>query len=322
VMSGERLELLRRSWSYIVTWCEAHAPVTAGAFRPGADEAALTAAQEHTGREWPAQLLAWLRLADGVDQSFDSVILPAGFAPLGVEHIVESWEMMTTIAADVYPGEEVDAAEREQAGSRSSAFLRSWLPVASDFGGDWLFIDLRGGDRTGCVGHFWKAEGFVAPAPRWNDLAGMLENLANTLRNGRWVDADRPEYDLVRVIEDGALRWKSGPTSEWTRANPPMLTPDELRNEAWMLAKLHNWTDQAIIDRLQLPAELMGQFRREWDREAEDRMRAIELEHDDDGDEDEPDATQPGTIRKVILKASRAPRPDEADPPITDASDT
>src|SRR4051794_20420455 len=117
LMGDDRLELLRRSWSYIGTWCGAHAPGNAGAFQPGADEAALTAAQEHTGREWPAQLLAWLRLADGADQSFDSVILPPGFAPLGVEHIVGSWEMMTTIAADVYPGEEVDAAEREQAGS-------------------------------------------------------------------------------------------------------------------------------------------------------------------------------------------------------------
>jgi len=129
-MSDDRLETLRRSWSYIVTWCEAHAPVTAVAFQLGAEEAALTAAQERTGQQWPEQLLAWLRLADGVDRSFDAVILPAGFAPLGVEHIVGSWEMMTTITADVYPAEEVTAAETEQAGSRSSAFLRSrqlWL---------------------------------------------------------------------------------------------------------------------------------------------------------------------------------------------------
>jgi len=74
-------------------------------------------------------------------------------------------------------------------------------------------------------------------------------------------------------------------TSEWKRANPPLRTHDELRNGAWLLSVLHNWTDEAISDHLQLLAELMTQFRREWDREEEDRRRAVELEDEDEEDE-------------------------------------
>ena len=278
-MTDDRVEVLRRSWSYIIDWCAAHAPVTAAAIQGPADQAALAAAQERTGRAWPEQLLVWLGLHDGATSSSASLI-PPGFEPLGVDQIVEYWEMLTGIWAEMGLDDELAAGEAQPAGSPAVGFLGSWLPVAANFGGDFLFVDDRLGDPRGCVGQYYRDDGFTR-APRWDDLAAMLESAAETLRVGRWFEPHRPDDDLVRVVEDGELRWTSGPAWEWQRDNPPLLTPDELRQEAWNRVYLHGAPDQSVIEALGLSAEQMADFRTQWARE--DQERLDDEDDDDDG---------------------------------------
>jgi hypothetical protein len=87
-------------------------------------------------------------MSDGVAGSSDPGILPMGFVPLGVGHIVEKWRMLTDIAVEVWPADELAQWEGEPAGTKAFGFLRSWLPVGSNFGNGWLFVDLRPGPRS------------------------------------------------------------------------------------------------------------------------------------------------------------------------------
>ena len=210
----DRVELLRRSWASIVDWLETHAPATAAALLGPADEAALAEAQEATGRAWPEQLVAWLRMNDGGGRSSDSEVLPLGFLPVGVDWIVRNWRMMVDISDEVWGPEEVAAAEAQPAGSMSGPFLRSWLPFGDDTGGDLLFVDLRSGTQSGCVAGFEHDNGgFNRPAV-WPDIAAMLEDVAAALQTGRWVHPNDPEFDQVPVVENRKLHWELGPSSQ------------------------------------------------------------------------------------------------------------
>jgi len=202
---------VRRSWASIVRWLEMHAPVTAAALHGPVDETSLVAAEAETGRMWPPQLVAWLRMNDGGGRSLDSQILPMGFLPLGVDWILTNWRMMVRISDEVYGPAEEASAEAQPAGTYSSPFLRSWLPFGDDTGGDFLFVDLRPGAKSGCVAEYVEADAFTRP-PVWRDIAAMLEDVDHALHTGRWVHPNEPEFDEVPVVENGRLRWDFGPS--------------------------------------------------------------------------------------------------------------
>lgn len=210
-MTEDRVDLLTRSWTFVVSWCRAHAPATSVRLQGPADDAKLTAAQAMTGLVWPEQLLAWLRLTDGVTLSWDAQLLPLGFAPLGVDEITGTWDSMRAIFASVFPAEQLATAESQPAGSEAAPFLPSSLPVASNMCGDFLFVDLRRGPATGCIGHFFEGEGSMGRPPPWRDLAHMLEDLAASLRSGRWSHPHQSDSDFVPVIENGVLHWRPAP---------------------------------------------------------------------------------------------------------------
>jgi cell wall assembly regulator SMI1 len=209
-----RVELARRSWTSIVRWLEAHAPASAAALHGPVDEAALTAAEEETGREWPEQLVAWLRMNDGEGRSGDAEIVPLGYLPLGVDWILRNWRMMVEISEEVNGPEEMAAGEAQPAGSRSGAYLRSWLPIGDDTSGDLLFVDTRPGTQSGSVSDFEHDNGGFTRPPVWPDIAAMLEDVAAALRSGRWVHPHDPDYDMVPVVRDGKLHWDFGPSSQ------------------------------------------------------------------------------------------------------------
>jgi cell wall assembly regulator SMI1 len=193
-----------RSWGEVLAWCRLHAPATAAAIRGPADDAALRDAQAEMGVRWPQELLAWLRLTNGAEPSLDGQMIPVFYAPLGVEEIVGEWKMLT---ASTIPAEEVLAATAQPAGSDCSAFLPSWIPIATDFCGGYLFADLRSGARHGCIGEWYAEEGFSL-GPTWDDIVHMLDTVAFALRAGHAGDWDP---DMRAEADNGRLTWVRGP---------------------------------------------------------------------------------------------------------------
>ncbi|HYH51556.1 MAG TPA: SMI1/KNR4 family protein [Acidimicrobiia bacterium] len=215
-MGGDRAELVRESWSAIVDWCSAHAPLSAAALHGPAAETALTAAVESTGMRWPDQLLSWLRMSDGAGRSLDAAVIPSAFVPLGVDDIVAFWRSLSGMPSGGIA--DVSAAAAESAGSDSPVFLDQWLPIAANFCGGYLFLDLRPGPRHSCIGDFDDVDGFCGP-PAWDDVAHMLHSVASALHAGPG-DTD---HDAVPTVDAGRLRWVDGPTSLELRANRQAL---------------------------------------------------------------------------------------------------
>ena len=278
-MRDNRVELVRRSWGEVLAWCREHAPATAAVIHGPADEKALTEAQAEMGLAWPEELVAWLRMSDGAGCSLDAGVIPWVFVPLGVEHIVEYWRMLIEVADENVPADRIAAAAAQPAASVSAGFLRAWVPVAANFCGSYLFIDLRRGERRGCVGKFDHDDGFTLP-PIYNDIARMLDNIAFGLRTGRWVDPGDPEEDAVPTADDGRLRWEEGPSTVWNRAHHPTLTPQELRDQAFRLA-YSGHPDDEVAARLGLSAQQMAELRAEWDAQEEERLAELERENED-----------------------------------------
>lgn len=81
-MADDRTALVQQSWRNIMAWCRKNAPVTADNLRGPASEEALTAAQGEMGYDWPAELLAWLRVGDGAHRTIHADVI-LGFHPNG-----------------------------------------------------------------------------------------------------------------------------------------------------------------------------------------------------------------------------------------------
>ena len=265
-VSEHRVELVRQSWGEVLGWCRQHAPVTAAAIEGPTHDQALSDAQAQTGLVWPEPLLAWLAISARVSDSFEPGVIPPGFVPLGVDDVVRSWRMLTDISARVGRADELAQWEHEPAGSNSSEFLHSWLPIASNFANAWLFVDLRPGPRVGCVGRFEDDLGFMGP-PAWDDVAQLVGAVAAALREQRWVDGQG--YALVPTVSQGRLRWEDADEETETYWDPKggevRRGSDDLPARVMMLYA-QDYDDAEIADRLGITvgrvAELRDEFRR------------------------------------------------------------
>jgi len=210
-VNDDRVELVRRSWTAIVEWLETNAPTAAALLHGPADEAAITLAEKDTGRQWPEQLKAWLRMNDGEGRSGQAEVLPMGYLPLGVHWIVQNWVVDVHVTEDLSAPEEIAAGEAQPAGTNATPYLRSWIPIGDDTSGDNLFVDLRPGPLSGSVAEYEpESGGFTSPV-LWRDIAAMLEDIAAALHRGRWVHPHDPRLDMVPEVKDGRFGWTSTP---------------------------------------------------------------------------------------------------------------
>ncbi|MCA1832882.1 MAG: SMI1/KNR4 family protein [Actinobacteria bacterium] len=203
-MSDERTALVQQSWRNIIAWCRENAPVTADTLRGPASEEALAAAQAEMGYEWPAELLAWLRVGDGALRTLQGDLIPPGFIPMGVDQIMGDWRLMIEVIGDIVQPEEVKSSEGAPAGTYSAAWCRSFIPIGDYTTGDLLFIDLRSGPQSGCIRE-WEDGAAHLRKPNWDSIASMLADIDQALRAGQWGD---DETGRIPTVENGALRWK------------------------------------------------------------------------------------------------------------------
>ncbi|MDQ0676671.1 cell wall assembly regulator SMI1 [Arthrobacter pascens] len=222
-------------WTDIVRWLSINAPVTAKTIRAPAPEPLIRSFEQAAPNGWPSDLSTLYRIFDGTELSTAGDILPR-YRPLPLEEAEKVRRMMLSIMAEV--GAEANAeferrisspiyrnlravgeahssvpvpephkpydpadAEADEAGTRAWIFISSFLPIADNGAGDFLFVDLRAGRQHGCVSEWFKDDADWRPAV-WSSVEELLDETLTSLRTGRPVFFSRPS------VTDGSLHWE------------------------------------------------------------------------------------------------------------------
>jgi cell wall assembly regulator SMI1 len=172
-------------WDRVERWLERFAPRWRAMLGPPATSAELIAVRQTIGTRLSPDLGGWWRRANGIRHSDAGTppgsLIPGFFDPYSTDRAIETWRMYLAIQRDVYPIDQHEEMDRyiahlmsQPAGTNPSdwIWLPAWVPVATNGGGDALFVDLREGPLRGCVTRFHKDAGSV-PDPQWPSLAAM-----------------------------------------------------------------------------------------------------------------------------------------------------
>jgi hypothetical protein len=163
-----------RAWERIDTWLAEHAPVTVATLRPPADDRLIAAVQRAVGVPLPPELVASLRRHDRVGREPGAFAFQEYMHPLSSEGIVDGATVMCQVLEDLG----LD-------GLVGGWWHGRYVPVASDYGGDLLFLD---GQRLG-----WHYE--AGDATFDGGYADLLERTADALWTGD------------PLVVDGVLQW-------------------------------------------------------------------------------------------------------------------
>jgi cell wall assembly regulator SMI1 len=175
------------SWTRIENWLREHAPVTLASLRPPASAAQLRAARDRLGLDFAESLSASLERHDGVEATRACFCLPATFAPLSVDEIVQAHASLLGVLEDVGPQ------------ARGEWWDPNWLPFAQSVGADLLVVDCAPGPDGGRLGVFDHTLGARFDA---TTLAGLLGAVADALESGQ------PLNNRRATPRDDALRWE------------------------------------------------------------------------------------------------------------------
>lgn len=224
------------AWDSLEAWMRANAPEALARLRPGASDAALTAAARRLGFPLPEEVKAFYRRHDGGDLGlFD------GQEFLSLQAMVESWNVKRGVAAD---GPEIDDDEAPH-GVKGVWWSPGWLPIA-DTDGFGFYLDLdpaEGGTRGQII--YWAsdagAESLVAPS-----LADWFESYVADVQAGNVLWLDDGYFSRLDEMEDASAASRSAPErlaasetessadagridrawdafEEWLKANAPEL---------------------------------------------------------------------------------------------------
>jgi cell wall assembly regulator SMI1 len=185
------------SWDRIEAWLSRCAPGYHAALNPPAGIDAIRRAERELGVSIPPDLAAWWRRADGVDHNpapsprHLGSLIPNRYNPLSMAEALERRNMHMRVARQCCPPELLNEFEawtarcsQDPAGTlypydASSAWPLAWLPIASDYGGGGLFVDLRTGPLHGCLVPYDRVEHDGYPA--WPSIAALWAHVAEAL---------------------------------------------------------------------------------------------------------------------------------------------
>ena len=88
---------VEQSWQRIENWLRNNAPETYATLNPPASEAAIAKAEEFLGVPFPPDVLASLRVHDGIAQQHGAFHLAGRYSLASVERIGNCWKMLTEI---------------------------------------------------------------------------------------------------------------------------------------------------------------------------------------------------------------------------------
>jgi cell wall assembly regulator SMI1 len=194
------------SWGRIVAWLRERAPATAAAIRAPATDELIDDAEREVGAPFPADLRAWYRQTDGIAPSpHPGTLIPQSFVSYPISYALDS--RRTWLEACEMLAEEGDdiatLIAREQAkpaGSPCYLWLPKWMPVATDYGGLDVFVDLRDGPAHGCVMTYDKVGACDEP-PLWPSVSAMLHEIAEALDRDTVAGGCRPTVDADKRLD-------------------------------------------------------------------------------------------------------------------------
>ncbi|WP_158562892.1 SMI1/KNR4 family protein [Marinitenerispora sediminis] len=203
------------SWRRILDWTAAHLP---HALASGAGDDELRAAEKRLGFPLPPELRLWwsLERPDGVELAPFHHFVDLDTA-LDIRDSALSFHGPGTGPVREPHGGGTPPPDEGTAGTPPHGYSPRFLPIAEDGAGDHLYVDLRDGERHGCVMR-WEHDGVNDETAEWLGLAHLLDDIAGALENGRpaglrhYRDQGEPvteDSGYVPVLVDGAgLEWR------------------------------------------------------------------------------------------------------------------
>jgi len=187
------------SWTDIETWINANLPKLHATLLPPSSTEDIRAAEQAIGHPLPTDLAAWWRQFGGIgEKTLLWDLIPGYWQPQGLTSALDDRAMILEVRNELFDSSP-EAALREPAGTQNSElWLPAWVPVATNLGGSWLFVDLRGGPLRGCVMAWDNIEG-ADTEPLYPNVTAMLDHVSRALRG---------ETEHRMVVKDGYFDWE------------------------------------------------------------------------------------------------------------------
>lgn len=184
---------VERSWQRIENWLRDNAPETYASLNLPATDAAIAAAEEFVGVSFPPDVVASLRIHDGVAPGPGAFQLAGRYAPSTVERVRNNWKVLTDLLLEQFNDE----------GMSGHWWHPEWVPVAEDNAACELIVDGRAGQdnervavRDKSEGAWWNTDGF-----NWPSWGALLAETADLL------SGDKVDDRHVPTVISRRLRW-------------------------------------------------------------------------------------------------------------------
>ena len=135
------MSTLAESWTRIMAWTQANAPESAHASPPASPEQ-VGRLRSRLGLPLPADLEAWLSVADGAEIKVWSKSPEEAWQLFGAREIAEDRAQLGAICAELVAEYGPSAGEGRAVGpARPLAWSSAWIPVATNGAGARLCLD-------------------------------------------------------------------------------------------------------------------------------------------------------------------------------------
>lgn len=141
---------MKQDWEHLEAWLQAHEAKTLADLNPPATTAEIKDLERKLGYRVPSDYLQCLQLHAG--QQGKAKWLFDGMEFLSIPNVVLSWEAWNDLAKD---GDLDGLKSKPSEGIQPIWWSRSWIPFASNGGGDFLCLDMAP-DTSGQLGQVIK----------------------------------------------------------------------------------------------------------------------------------------------------------------------
>lgn len=138
-----KIELITHS---LVAWFQEHLPLVAADLNPGADATAIASLEAKIGVVFPRELEEFYQLHNGQKGDSPGFFYGLEFSPL--DQVASQWQTWADILhTDPDMNEPMPGSSNPPGAIQEFYFDLAWIPIAHDYGGNQLGIDLNPGPQ-------------------------------------------------------------------------------------------------------------------------------------------------------------------------------